>query len=180
MKNINYIKHLNFWFELLKDNPAVKPTHVSLYIALFQQWNLNHFTETFIINRPELMSLSKIGSETTYSKCLQEMVDWGWIVYTPSTSSYSNSVMKIIYTLDIIERHKKIKKAKSDTSSPKNGTVHQSTTCPESGTLEEVSTCPESGTSRGLVVGHIYKTINNKQKHININNSTISKYDEAL
>lgn len=168
MKNINYIKHLNFWFELLKDNPAVKPTHVSLYIALFQQWNLNHFTETFIINRPELMSLSKIGSKTTYSKCLQEMVDWGWIVYTPSTSSYSNSVMKIIYTLDIVERHKKIKKAKSDTSSPKNGTVHQSTTC------------PESGTSRGLVVGHIYKTINNKQKHININNSTISKYDEAL
>lgn len=178
MKNINYIKHLNFWFEILKDNPAVRPTHISLYMALFQQWNSNHFAEFFIIYRADIMSISKIGSKTTYANCLKDMHDWGWIIYQPSQSKFGQSMVKIIYTVDIVNLHNKVKGTKTDVTSPKSGTRYGSTSSSENGTLGGTTSSPKNGTLSVPLSGHLYKT--NKQKHLNINNSIISKYDESL
>lgn len=90
---MNYIKHLTHWFELLKSNEEVKPSHIAMYITLFQMWNQNRFIKSFIINRPELMTLCKMGSKTSYSNCMSDMHRWGWLHYTPSNSKYGSSTV---------------------------------------------------------------------------------------
>ena len=71
MQEINYIKHLNAVFNQFSKDNRLNPTHISLYIALFQLWNLNRFLEEFFINRDEVMQLSKIGSKSTYHRCIK-------------------------------------------------------------------------------------------------------------
>ena len=68
MQNVNFIKHLKGVFlQFSKDN-RLNPTHISLYIALFQIWNNNRFLEDFYINREEVMRFSKIGSKPELKK----------------------------------------------------------------------------------------------------------------
>ncbi len=95
MQNVNFIKHLRGVFlEFSKDN-RLNPTHVSLYIALFQIWNNNRFLEEFYINREEIMSFSKIGSKSTYHKCIKDLSHWKYIIYYPSHNPYKGSKIKM-------------------------------------------------------------------------------------
>ena len=95
MQEINYIKHLNAVFSQFSKDSRLNPTHISLYIALFQLWNLNRFLEEFFINRDEVMQLSKIGSKSTYHRCIKELNHWKYIVYFPSHNPYRGSKIKM-------------------------------------------------------------------------------------
>lgn len=68
----------------LATDEGLTPHHVSLYITLFQFWNLNHFRNPVSISRQEVMHISKIGSVNTYVKCLKELHVWNYIRYEPS------------------------------------------------------------------------------------------------
>lgn len=68
----------------LATDERLTPHHVSLYITLFQFWNLNHFRNPVSISREEVMRISKIGSVNTYVKCLKELHLWNYIRYEPS------------------------------------------------------------------------------------------------
>ncbi|MDG2357723.1 MAG: hypothetical protein P8L21_05530 [Polaribacter sp.] len=68
---------------------------MSLYIALFQIWNSNRFLEEFYINREEVMRFSKIGSKSTYHKCIKELSHWKYIIYFPSHNPYKGSKIKM-------------------------------------------------------------------------------------
>lgn len=81
---MNFIKHFRGFIDLLADDKRLTPHHVSLYIILFQYWNLNHFRNPISIAREEVMQLSKIGSANTYLKCLKELHEWNYIRYDPS------------------------------------------------------------------------------------------------
>jgi hypothetical protein len=95
MQNVNYIKHLKGVFiQFSKDN-RLNPTHISLYVALFQIWNSNRFLEEFYINREEVMSFSKIGSKSTYHKCIKELNHWKYIIYYPSHNPFKGSKIKM-------------------------------------------------------------------------------------
>src|SRR5690606_7535479 len=96
MQEINYIKHLNSVFVQFSKDNRLNPTHISLYIALFQLWNLNRFLEEFFINRDEVMQLSKIGSKSTYHRCIKELNHWKYIVYFPSHNPYRGSKIKML------------------------------------------------------------------------------------
>ena len=93
---MNYIKHLNGFFELVAGDGRLTAYHISLYLALFQFWNLNRFSEKFPVNRTELMVLSRIGSVNTYAKCMKELDRWGYIRYFPSANRYSGSEVSCI------------------------------------------------------------------------------------
>ena len=95
MNEVNYIKHLNAVFNQFSKDNRLNPTHISLYIALFQLWNLNRFLEEFFINRDEVMQLSKIGSKSTYHRCIKELYHWKYIVYFPSHNPYRGSKIKM-------------------------------------------------------------------------------------
>ncbi|MGS2763814.1 hypothetical protein [Sinomicrobium sp. M5D2P9] len=95
MEDVNYIKHLNGVFEQFAKDGRLNPTHISLYVALFQLWNINFFKDGFYINREEVMELAKIGSKSTYHRCIKELSHWDYILYTPSHNPYKGSRIKM-------------------------------------------------------------------------------------
>jgi len=88
---MNYIKHLTGFFEKVAIDKTLNPTHVSLYIALFQFWNCNRFKNPISINRDEVMRISKISSKATYHKCLKNLHSLGYINYEPSYNPFKGS-----------------------------------------------------------------------------------------
>ncbi|SFB91252.1 hypothetical protein SAMN04489722_101244 [Algibacter lectus] len=114
MQKVNYILHLKGVFiQFSKDN-RLNPTHISLYVALFQIWNSNRFMEEFYINREEIMGFSKIGSKSTYHKCIKELNHWKYIIYYPSHNPFKGSKIKMF-------NFETSSKQVVDTYSPKNG-----------------------------------------------------------
>ena len=95
LEEINYIKHLNGVFGEFAKDSRLNPTHISLYIALFQIWNNNYFKAEFYINRDEVMGYSKIGSKSTYHRCIKELSHWKYLLYTPSHNPFKGSRIKM-------------------------------------------------------------------------------------
>ncbi|MFT3795231.1 transcriptional regulator [Flavobacterium sp.] len=88
---MNYIKHLTGFFDKVAKDKLLNPTHVSLYIALFQFWNVNRFRNPISISRHEIMRISKISSLATYHRCLKLLDSHGYIKYEPSFNPYRGS-----------------------------------------------------------------------------------------
>lgn len=88
---MNYIKHLTGFFEKVAIDKTLNPTHVSLYMSLFQFWNCNRFKNPISINRDEVMRISKISSKATYHKCLKNLHSLGYINYEPSYNPFKGS-----------------------------------------------------------------------------------------
>lgn len=95
LDEINYIKHLNGVFQQFLKDGRLNPTHISLYMALFQLWNHNFFKPEFLIHREEVMSLSKIGSKSTYHRCIRDLDCWKYIRYTPSHNPFKGSRVQL-------------------------------------------------------------------------------------
>ena len=85
---MNYIKHLNAFFSIIKNDSSLNANHVSLYLALFQYWNYNRFQNPYPVYRDNIMQLSKIGSRNTYHKCMKELHTSRYIVYHPAPSKF--------------------------------------------------------------------------------------------
>lgn len=88
---MNYIKHLTGFFIRIASEETIYPTHISLYLALFQSWNINRFKNPIAISRDEMMKTSRIASKATYHKCIKELQNMGFIDYLPSYNPYSGS-----------------------------------------------------------------------------------------
>ena len=99
---MNYIKLLNAAFEKFFFDDRLNPTHISLYMALFQEWNSSRFADGFFVNRRELMRMAKIGSKSTYHRCITDLDSWSYLSYFPSNNPYKGSKIKmsIIGTTD--------------------------------------------------------------------------------
>ncbi|CAM4329818.1 hypothetical protein [Gillisia limnaea] len=99
---MNYIKLLNAAFEKFFFDDRLNPTHISLYMALFQEWNSSRFADEFYVNRRDLMIASKIGSKSTYHRCVTDLDSWEYLSYFPSNNPYKGSKIKmsIIGTTD--------------------------------------------------------------------------------
>nr|WP_121068875.1 hypothetical protein [Maribacter vaceletii] len=97
MQEINYIKHLNGVFAQFSKDSRLNPTHISLYVGLFQIWNTNFFKEEFYVNRAEVMEFSKIGSKSTYHRCIKELSHWEYLLYTPSHNPFKGSRIKMFH-----------------------------------------------------------------------------------
>ena len=88
---MNYIKHLTGFFEKVSNDRQLNPTHISLYMSLFQFWNYNRFKNPISISRDEIMRISKISSKATYHKCLKALHTQGYIKYEPSYNPFKGS-----------------------------------------------------------------------------------------
>jgi hypothetical protein len=92
---MNYIRHISAFYEKVAADMRLNSSHVSLYMALFQFWNLNRFENPISINRGQVMQLSKIGSSHTYLKCLNELHSFGYIQYMPSFNPLKGSLVNL-------------------------------------------------------------------------------------
>jgi hypothetical protein len=102
---MNYIKLLNAAFEKFYFDDRLNPTHISLYMALFQEWNSSRFADEFYVNRRDLMRCAKIGSKSTYHRCVTDLDSWLYLCYFPSNNPYKGSKIKmsIIRTSDELD-----------------------------------------------------------------------------
>ncbi|MGY4538761.1 hypothetical protein ACVW0P_003183 [Mucilaginibacter sp. UYNi724] len=82
---------------------SILATHVSLFTALFIQWQRNGFYSPFAVTRKELMTHSKIASTATYHKCVRELDEYGYIRYQPSFHPAKGS---LVYWPDNLESSK--------------------------------------------------------------------------
>lgn len=85
---MNYIKHLNAFFTIIRNDNRLTTSHISLYLALFQYWNFNRFQNPFTVYRENIMQLSKIGSRNTYHKCIRELHLARYIAYHPAPTKF--------------------------------------------------------------------------------------------
>lgn len=92
---MNYIKHLSGFFQKIIYDTDLNPTHVSLYMALFQTWNINRFQNPISITRNEMMRISKIYSKATYHKCINELHTKEYIKYEPSHNPFKGSLIYV-------------------------------------------------------------------------------------
>jgi hypothetical protein len=93
---MNYIKHLNTAFKKIAADDRLTASHVSLYVSLFQCWNLNRFKNPISINRTELMKISCIGSRSTYHRNLKQLAHWNYIDYRPSKNPLLGSKVYLL------------------------------------------------------------------------------------
>ena len=92
---MNYIKLLNAAFGKFYFDDRLNPTHISLYMALFQEWNSSRFADEFYVNRRDLMRCAKIGSKSTYHRCVTDLDSWLYLSYFPSNNPYKGSKIKM-------------------------------------------------------------------------------------
>ena len=161
---MNYIKHLTGFFEKVAIDKTLNPTHVSLYVALFQFWNCNRFKNPISISRDEVMRISKISSKATYHKCLKNLHSLGYINYEPSYNPFKGSH---VYLFNFSDDLKPIPKNEK-TTMPKNEPVFELVN-------EQVvnKLCTSSGTgSEQALVSYINNTnipnISNDLKIVNL------------
>lgn len=93
---MNYISHVNGFLQKVAQDYRLNPTHISLYMALFQQWNLHRFRNPISIAREEVMATSHVHSRVTYHKCLRELHAWGFLRYVPSYNHYRGSLVYML------------------------------------------------------------------------------------
>lgn len=171
---MNYIKHLTGFFDRIVQDPSLNPTHISLYIALFQFWNVNRFQNPISITRDEVMRISKICSKATYHKCMRELNEKNYIKYEPSFNPFKGS-MVILFNFS--EDLKPVQK--KDNNSKKNLSVAEQL-------VNKQRTSNETSTEQAVVPSINYinntnilndKNVSNLEKHTKnfeeINNSDL-------
>ncbi len=138
---MNYIKHLTGFFEKVALDRTLNPTHISLYIALFQFWNCNRFKNPISINRDEVMRISKISSKATYHKCLKNLHSLGYINYEPSYNPFRGShVILFNFSDDLKPAPKSERKLKNELlfEQVNEQALNKSCTSSETGTKQAV------------------------------------------
>lgn len=95
---MNYILQLSGFFQKVAADNRLNPTHVSLYMAIFQFWNSERFQNPVSISRQELMRISKISAKATYHKCIKDLHTYGYIQYLPSFNPFKGS---LVYLFDM-------------------------------------------------------------------------------
>ena len=86
---------MKFMHELASDI-RLKPTHISLCIALCHAWVRSNFQNVFQVSRSKLMAASRIQSRATYHKVMKELQAFGYLKYTPSYHPIKGSSVGLI------------------------------------------------------------------------------------
>jgi hypothetical protein len=158
---MNYIKHLTGFFEKVALDRTLNPTHISLYIALFQFWNCNRFKNPISISRDEVMRISKISSKATYHKCLKNLHSLGYINYQPSYNPFRGShVILFNFSEDLKPLPKSERKPKNE---PHFEQVNEQA-------LNKSCTSSETSTEQAVVPSINYRNNTNNLNKKNISN----------
>ena len=84
---------LSGFYNAIAEDVRINATHISLYMALLQQWNLTGGKNPFPISREMVMKAAKINARYTYNKCINNLQEYGYIKYLPSSNSFTQSII---------------------------------------------------------------------------------------
>jgi hypothetical protein len=98
MKEIQNIHNhaLSGYFEKVSSDTSFFSSHISLVMALFYYSDSEAPQMPFQVSRPKLMRFSRIRSVATYHKNMRDLVDGGYIEYTPSWHPQKGSMVRFI------------------------------------------------------------------------------------
>jgi hypothetical protein len=108
---ININNQLSFFIKMATLHRHLLPSHISLYSALLLTYQKSGFANPFRITRRELMKLSSIRSYTTYHKRLEELIDLGCLIYSPSFDPILASQIELLPIIatatygNMVDRH---------------------------------------------------------------------------
>jgi hypothetical protein len=98
---MNSIPELANFFYAIREDPRIGPVHISLYMAIIQEWSINDCKDPIRVYSRDLMQLAKISGIATYHRSVRDLNDFGYIKYQPSYNRFSKS---LIYVQDSIRR----------------------------------------------------------------------------
>jgi hypothetical protein len=78
---------LTSFYSAIANDTRIGATHISLYMALLQQWNLNKGENPILIERKKVMKAAKISSRHTYNHCINDLHNYNYIIYKPSVNA---------------------------------------------------------------------------------------------
>ena len=84
---------LTTFYKRIGEDNRISATHISVYMALLQQWNLTGGKNPFPIQREDVMNAAKISARLTYNKCINNLQEFGYITYRPSSNSFTQSII---------------------------------------------------------------------------------------
>jgi len=166
---MNYIKHINNFFRRSATDSHLSAGHISLYMAIFQEWNYHRFKDYFTINRKNLMMLSKVRSKDTYHKYIKDLHEAGYIRCYPSViKGYPPNVsvtrMDLLYEKKSHAQIGLFMPVDNESEPAENGTDP----VPDSAAYS-----PKNRTVPVLKPGHIYKQTNSKEENCVLETPTL-------
>lgn len=78
------IGELSLFYDAIRNDHRIGPTHISLYMAVFQLYNCNGLLNPVRANRAMLMEMSKISGLATFHKCIRDLHEFGYLQYVAS------------------------------------------------------------------------------------------------
>jgi len=81
MSELNY---LTAFFMTISRDPRISITHIGIYAALLQYWQVHNFQNPIYAYSHEIMPIAKISGNATYYKVMKDLSDFGYIRYEPS------------------------------------------------------------------------------------------------
>jgi hypothetical protein len=88
--------YLFLFCQQIRNLPIILPSHISLYLAIYQIWLLSGSDGSFTVTRRELMLAARINSISTYHKCIKDLSRLKFISYSPTFNYYNGSQIKLL------------------------------------------------------------------------------------
>lgn len=96
MEQCSLIQFKSFIQRIACDS-RMRPTHISLSLALCQAWMQQGFQTRFQISRRMIMRSAHIRSIATYHKTIKELQAFGYLQYSPSFHPQNGSEVMLIH-----------------------------------------------------------------------------------
>jgi hypothetical protein len=81
------------FMNLVKEDPRIGPSHISLYLAIVNCCNEQELQLPVSVFSRDLMKGAKISACGTYHKCMKDLKDYGYIQYIPSYNPVLGSLV---------------------------------------------------------------------------------------
>jgi hypothetical protein len=157
-QRIDGFKQIEAFYSWVFNNPdKARPTHISLYLFLWNQNNRAHWCEWFKCPYDLAMQGACIGNNGTYYKCLDELKNWGLIKYQKGTNNFKAPLVSIIQLY-------------------KNEQLSEQVTVP----LSEQQTAQQYAQQTEQLPAHIYKLITDNIEQIENNFEKVKDFVLSL
>ncbi len=74
-----YLPELTSFYLAVEHDQRLTTSHIGLYMALFQVWNINQFENPISFTRRRIMKACKISSISTYHRLMNDLCNFGYI-----------------------------------------------------------------------------------------------------
>lgn len=71
------------FFSVVEEDTRITSAHISLYLALINEWYLQDKPDWIRVDRQRLMALAKLNGRATYDRCIHDLHSFRYINYQP-------------------------------------------------------------------------------------------------